>query len=98
MTGAILDTNLFVSLANKKDHDHKRALQIFERIRRGEFGQPYTSDYVFDEVLTVTLIRTGRVQSAINVGKMLLGSKEEAIAPLVKLLRVDDRVFSESWR
>jgi len=98
MTGAILDTNLFVSLANKKDQDHKRAVQVFERIRKGEFGQPYTSDYIFDEALTVTLIRTGRVDSAVKVGKLILGSREEAIPALARLIRVDERIFSESWR
>jgi len=98
MTGAFIDTNMFVSVANKKDQDHKRAVQLFDRIRKGEFGQPYTSDYVFDEALTVTLMRTRRLESAVNVGKLILGSKREAIPALARLIRVDERIFSESWR
>ena len=98
MTGAFIDTNMFVSVANKKDQDHKRAVRLFDRIRKGEFGQPYTSDYVFDEALTVTLMRTRRLESAVNVGKLILGSKREAIPALARLIRVDERIFSESWR
>ena len=98
MAGSFIDTNMFVSLTNKRDRDHKGALQLFERIRKGEFGQPHTSDYVFDEALTVILIRTGRVESAINVGKIILGSKEEKIPALARLIRVDERIFAESWR
>ncbi len=72
-------------------------MQIFERISKGEFGQPYTSDYVFDESLTVTLMRSRRVESAIKVGKIILGSKEEGLSPLARLIRVDEKIFAESW-
>jgi predicted nucleic acid-binding protein len=98
LTGIFLDTNLFVAFANRKDRDHARAVQLFERVRKGEFGQPYTSDYIFDEALTVTLVRTGKVANAIKIGKLILGAKEEAIPVLAKVLRVDEHLFSESWR
>jgi len=41
MSGALIDTNMFVSFANKRDRDHQKARQIFERILSGEFGQPF---------------------------------------------------------
>jgi uncharacterized protein len=97
MSGAIIDTNMFVSFINKKDQNHKIAYEIFDRVRRGEFGQPYTSDYVFDEALTVALMRTRRLEESIKIGKLILGSKSEGIPALARLVHVDERTFEESW-
>lgn len=66
-------------------------------VRRGKFGAAYTSDYVFDEAVTTALIRTGRVDLAIKVGKLILGSEEESVPSLVRLVRVDERIFSKAW-
>ncbi len=46
----------------------------------------------------MTLIRTGRVENAVKVGKIILGSKEERILTLARLIRVDEKTFAESWR
>jgi predicted nucleic acid-binding protein len=69
-----------------------------DSVRRGEHGQPYSSDYVLDEAVTATLVRTGRVAIAIKVGKLLLGSAEEKVPPLVRLLRVDEQAFGDAWK
>jgi uncharacterized protein len=69
-----------------------------DRLRKGEFGQAYTSDYVFDETVTTTLVRTGRHQTAAKAGKMVLGSKEESIPALARFVRVDERAFHEAWK
>jgi len=69
-----------------------------DRLRKGEFGQAYTSDYVFDETVTTTLVRTGRHQTAAKAGKIVLGSKEESIPALARLIRVDERAFHEAWK
>lgn len=95
--GVFIDTNIFVSLANKRDQDHKRGSLLMDRVRRNEFGQPYTSDYVLDEALTAALVRTGRIDVAINTGKMILGSEEEAIPAIARFIRVDERILSKSW-
>lgn len=73
------------------------AKDLSDRVRKGEFGVPYTSDYVFDEAITTTLVRTGRIDLAVKVGKIILGSREEAVPPVATLIRVDERVFAESW-
>jgi hypothetical protein len=97
MMGIFLDSNIFIAFANKRDRDHMRAHELMDKVRRGEFGLPYTSDYVFDESVTTALVRTRRLDFAVKVGKMILGSKEESIPTLAKLVRVDERIFMEAW-
>ncbi|MEM2123351.1 MAG: PIN domain-containing protein [Candidatus Bathyarchaeia archaeon] len=94
---AFIDSNIFIAFANERDRDHARSVGLIDRLRRGEFGQPYSSDYVFDEAVTAALIRTGRLDAAVKVGKIILGSKEESIPSLVRLIRVDERTFAEAW-
>lgn len=97
MASAFIDSNIFIAFANQRDRDHARSSELLDEVRRGEFGQPYTSDYVFDEVVTTALVRTGRLATAIKAGKIILGSKEESIPSLARLVRVDERIFAEAW-
>jgi uncharacterized protein len=71
---------------------------LSDRIRKSEFGQSYTSDYVFDESMTTALIRTGRIDKAINLGRMILGYEDEKILPFAKMLYVDGSVFARAWQ
>ncbi|MDG7000511.1 MAG: type II toxin-antitoxin system VapC family toxin [Nitrososphaerota archaeon] len=97
LVSVFLDTGFFVALANASDRDHEEMVSLSDRIRNGEFGQPYTSDYVFDEAVTTALVRTGRMGKAIEIGRMILGYEKEKIAPLARLLRVDESVFRKAW-
>ena len=97
MNSVFIDSNVFIAFANKRDRDHTRSIELVDKVRKAEFGTPYTSDYVFDEAVTTALIRTGRTDIAIKMGKLILGSKEEAIPSLARLMRVDERIFSEAW-
>lgn len=98
MSSVFLDTSFFVALANKSDRDHERMLQLSDKVRKGEFGQPYTSDCVFDESVTTAFVRTGRIDKAIQVGRMILGYKEENVLPLSRLLLVDENAFDKAWK
>jgi hypothetical protein len=94
---AFVDTGVFVAFANVKDRDHAAAEELVDRIRRGELGVPYTSDYVFDEVVTTALSRTGNPDLAVRAGSLILGSPESSVKPLARLLRVDAAAFSDAW-
>lgn len=39
----------------------------------GTYGQPYTSDYVFDETVALTRVRTGPFEAANTVASRILG-------------------------
>lgn len=90
-----LDTGIFVAFHNRKDENHDRARTIINEVVNGKFGVAYTSDYVFDEAVTVALARTRRSDAAIAVGKMILG---ELTKPFTIILKVDNDVFEKSWK
>ncbi|MFQ5711894.1 MAG: type II toxin-antitoxin system VapC family toxin [Candidatus Geothermarchaeales archaeon] len=93
----LLDSNIFISFANRRDRGHERARTLLDKVRKGEFGVPYTSDYVFDEAVTTALARTGRLDIAVKVGKIILGSEEDSIPSFIKLVRVDEKIFAKAW-
>ena len=92
-----IDTGIFVAFHNIRDVNHKRARELIKRAVSGEFGPLYTSDYIFNESVTVALIRTKRPSIAINVGKMILG-KLDKIPPFLIRLNVDEETFKEAWK
>lgn len=60
------------------DHDeaasrHEAAVRALEAVYEGEYGQPYTSDYVYDEAVTLTLRRTGSAEPAHTIGRRIRG-------------------------
>lgn len=97
MASTFIDSNIFIAFANERDRDHGRGLELMDRVRKGEFGLPYTSDYVFDEAVTTALVRSRGLTAAIKVGKIILGSEEESIPRLARLVRVDESAFAGAW-
>lgn len=85
-----IDTNIFVAYANTRDEKHKNAVEIMERIASLEFGLPVTSDYVFDEAVTVALARTGNKTIATALGNQILSS--------MRILKMNAFVFGKAWR
>ena len=83
---------------NKRDKDHQRAVELLREVAEGKYGMAYTSDYVLDEALTVTLVRTRRLETAVNAGFLILGSKEKRLPALARMLRVDEGTLQESWK
>lgn len=92
-----IDANVFIAFANKRDRNHTRSSELMNRVRKGELGLPYTSDYVFDEAVTAALVRAKRLDIAVKTGKVILGSREESIPSLARLVKVDERIFAEAW-
>lgn len=92
--GVFLDTGVFVAFHNTRDVNHARARELVEALVEGGFGTAYTSDYVFDEAVTVALVRTGSPENALAVGRMILGA---VTAPFLVILRVGDDAFREAW-
>jgi predicted nucleic acid-binding protein len=97
MPSTFVDSNVFVAFADSRDNNHARSVELVDGIRKREYGTPLTSDYVFDEVVTTALVRTGRVETAIKAGKIILGSEEESIPAFARLVRVDEKMFETAW-
>ena len=84
-----IDTSAFYALVDWKDKNHKRAHRVRDSMR-GKIMRLYTSDYIFDE--SVTLIRTKLgFDAALNFGTRMRASKA------VKMLRVTEEIENEAW-
>jgi hypothetical protein len=60
------------------DHDtdasrHETASDALEAVYDGEFGTPYVSDYIYDEAVTLTLVRGASHTAAMRLGRKLRG-------------------------
>ena len=87
-----IDTNIFVALRNADDINHKKAKKLMKKALTGKLGVIYTSEYIFNEAVTVALIRTKNIKIAIDIGNYILSS------PRIKLLFIDDEIFKKAWK
>ncbi|MFC6952760.1 type II toxin-antitoxin system VapC family toxin [Halorubellus litoreus] len=79
------------------DHDtdaarHDAASDALDAVYDGEFGQPYVSDYVYDEAVTLTLARGGSFGPAKRLGERIRGA--DTYPRVYELLRVSGTVFN----
>lgn len=89
MDMVFVDSSFFVAYHNVEDENHALALNWVQEAE-AESGMLVTSDYVFDEVLTVLLVRGGK-GIALRAGEALLAD------PTISIVRVDQSVFDEAW-
>ena len=54
-----IDSSVFIAYANTKDFHHEKAVEIFGNVAEGVYGKALFSDYIFTEVVTVMLLKTG---------------------------------------
>ncbi len=73
----------------EKDSNHGRAIPLVSDIVSGKYGPAVTSDYVFDETVTVVLVRSKSLKTAIIAGDVIKES--------ISMLYVDERLFEYSW-
>jgi hypothetical protein len=94
---AFVDTGVLVAFSNIKDKNHAKAVELLQRAGQGEYGSVFSSDYVFDEMVTLALMRTKNPTIALGAGELLLGNPAKDIPGLVELLHIDNGIFSDSW-
>ncbi|QGN07668.1 PIN domain-containing protein [Halorhabdus sp. CBA1104] len=68
-----LDTGLFYALQNERATRHEVAKAAFETVLSSECGLIFTSDYVFDETVTLVRARTDSYDEAQQVADRILG-------------------------
>jgi len=89
-----IDSGIFTAFHNAMDSNNGRAVELMREIVSGGLGSAYTSDYIFDEAVTLALTRTRRPEIALSVGRMILG---EHTKPFLVVLRVKGEAFREAW-
>jgi uncharacterized protein len=81
------DTSAWFAYINKADADHRRVSQVLERFS----GRLVTSNFIFDEVVTLCLYRLGH-RVAANAGGLLRSGR---VADLIRLSSEDERLAWE---
>ncbi|MDH5811928.1 MAG: type II toxin-antitoxin system VapC family toxin [Candidatus Methanomethylicaceae archaeon] len=87
-----IDTGVFVALRNADDENHEKSKELMRRALKAEFGRIYTSDYVIDEALTTALVRTRRLDLAVDIGRYIMES------PRITKLWTTKEVFEIAWQ
>lgn len=85
-----LDSSLIVAYLNEADQNHSRALQVARDVAEEKYGSPVISDYVFDEVITVMLVKTKDLGRVARLGERLLSANQ--------LIRIDEQLFNSAWK
>lgn len=89
--GVFLDTGFILAFKNVNDKNHDIAQNWMKRFLKNEFGEIYTSTYVFDELVTLALVRLRNEEFAKNIGEYLLNSLR------IQIINLDQKDFLNSW-
>ncbi|VVB88511.1 tRNA(fMet)-specific endonuclease VapC [uncultured archaeon] len=84
-----LDSSVIIAYKNADDVNHKKAVDIFQKLNAGEYGIGVISEFVFSEVTTVLALRKS-MKAAREVGDVLFEAKE------IEIMKASD-VFERSW-
>jgi hypothetical protein len=87
-----LDTGFYFALLAKKDSNHAQAELLLNELSEGIYGHIYTSDFVFNESMTLINVRTkGTRKDLLERMKSLFLGEE----PLAKMITVDNEILDE---
>ena len=90
MEKIFVDTSGWVALFVKKDINHRKAVSVFEELKKFK-ALIHTSDYVIDETITTILARGNHKQSVI-AGKALFSSE------IIKNIYVAPEYLEPAWK
>jgi len=83
MERTFVDTSAWFAYANREDPDHRRIRNVLQTFQ----GRLITSNFIFDETVTLCLYRLG-YQVAATVGKVLL---DPTVVAMVRLTPEDEQ-------
>lgn len=86
-----VDTGAFLAYRNKKDKYHEVSLKLFRDALKGKYGQVYTSDYIYDEALTLALVKTNNIAVVMDISDVIL-------SPRIKMVFVDSDLLEKSTK
>lgn len=86
----LLDSSLIVACSNEADENHVKALRLMGTMDEGKYGTLSITDYVFDEVVTVMLLKTKDLARVADLGQNILDA--------IVLFRIDEDTFDLAWR
>lgn len=87
-----IDTGIFAGASHKGEDLFDSASTLLNKAMKGEFGPIYTSDYIFDETITLIIARTKNKTLAHSFGDSILNS------PRIEILSIDKSLFNFAWK
>jgi len=84
-----IDANIFLAGDNLRDVHHNKAVELWKEIETGQYGNYFTTDYVFNEVMGVTGRKFGK-ERAVLLGEHILRS--------IFILNVDEHMLAQAWK
>jgi hypothetical protein len=94
-----VDTGVFFAHHDTDADRHGDAVSAFDALLDGRYGQPYTSDYVLDETVTLTRVRSGSFEASSTVASRITG--EDPFPKVFEMIHVepdDVRASLETFR
>ncbi len=90
--GIFLDTGFYYALLSKKDKNYKRAHEILKEMAEGLYGRICTSNFVFDESMTLINVRTNgnRTDLLEKMRSLFLGTE-----PIAEMVAVENQWLQE---
>ncbi len=92
-----IDTGIFIAYVNRKDKYHDTATDLLESIMKNKYGAAFTSDFVFDELMTFILYKTGNIINASQVRDIILGNEKKDIPRFINMLFIDQEILERVW-
>ncbi|WP_331235257.1 type II toxin-antitoxin system VapC family toxin [Natronorarus salvus] len=89
-----VDTGVFYAHHDRDVPGHVSATNALEHLVSGRHGRLYTSDYVYDETVTLARTRTGRSDDAKAVGDGIRGA--DPYPDTIELLHLTEELFGRS--
>ena len=86
-----LDTGFILAIRNSDDNNHMKAAELMKECLAGKFGRIIVSDFVFDETVTLTLVRTYNKTLVKDIGDFIFNS------PRINLLHLSETEFLATW-
>lgn len=86
-----LDTGFILAIRNSDDTYHAKATEIMKDCLSGKFGKIIVSNFVFDETVTLTLVRTHNKELVEDISNYIFNS------PRIKLLHLSETEFLATW-
>jgi len=84
-----IDTGAFMAYRNKKDVYHSSADELVRRALKGEFGSIFTTDYIYDEALTLAMVRTGNKGVAKDISDVMR-------SPRIEMINIDGIILEKA--
>ena len=86
-----LDTSFILAVRNSDDNNHTKATRIMKDCLSGKFGRIIVSNFVFDETVTLTLVRTHNKDLVKDIGNYIFNSSR------IHLLHLSETEFLATW-